>query len=254
MFNADNPDGLAFVALVDIPMGEQISFTDNGWISSTNFLFTTGRFRSGEGVLTWEATTDIAAGTVIEIEDSVADIGTVIGGTALALSSSGDQIFAFTGSFDDPTLLFGINFQSSSWQTGSPGASDSNEPSDEDLPAFARVAIAEVDNAIFDGIKSGTRQQLLEAIVDPDSWSGDNSNRFDKPADFTVIGGTPVSSPSASPTMSSAPSPETIQVRLSSGCYEFLSLLMSMESALLLSTNTSVNIFPPSPLGSACCR
>jgi len=46
--NADNPDEFTFVALVDIAAGEEIRFTDNGWLSST----TPESFRAGEGYLT----------------------------------------------------------------------------------------------------------------------------------------------------------------------------------------------------------
>ena len=46
--NADTNKTFAFVSLVDIPAGEVIKFTDNGWLSA-------GGFRTGEGILTWTA-------------------------------------------------------------------------------------------------------------------------------------------------------------------------------------------------------
>ena len=77
-YNFDNPDNFAFVALVDIPNGEVIHFTDNGWMSS-------GSFRSGEGTDSWTSP-GINCGDIIVLN------------TSLGLAVSGDQILAFQGS------------------------------------------------------------------------------------------------------------------------------------------------------------
>ena len=78
-FNFDDPDELAFVLLRNIGSGTQISFTDNGWLSSN-------AFRTGEGVFTWTAPSDLAAGTVVKPAVS-----------GVAFSTSGDQILAYQG-------------------------------------------------------------------------------------------------------------------------------------------------------------
>ena len=46
-YNADGAEIIKFLALKDIPAGEIIYFTDNGWQSPSN------TFRTGEGTHTW---------------------------------------------------------------------------------------------------------------------------------------------------------------------------------------------------------
>jgi len=62
-FQADNPDAFAFVALVDIPTGTEVLFTDNG-------VRLNGEFRANEGILKWTAPEAIPAGTVIPAAQS----------------------------------------------------------------------------------------------------------------------------------------------------------------------------------------
>ncbi|MDJ0598379.1 MAG: hypothetical protein QNJ37_06020 [Crocosphaera sp.] len=95
-FNFDNPDEFAFVTLVDITAGTEIKFTDNGWQAA-------GSFRATEGTFTWTASTDIAAGTVINPSIS-----------SVLFSTSGDQIIAYQGEDSNPTFI------SASEKTASP--------------------------------------------------------------------------------------------------------------------------------------
>ncbi len=116
-FTAIQSDGttkFSFIALVPIPQGTRIYFTDAGWVSGTN-----NGFRDGpEGILFWSASTNIAAGTIISYEGTNTNgffaasaggpivINTVTSGTgesiltesliaAPSLSTNGDQIIAF---------------------------------------------------------------------------------------------------------------------------------------------------------------
>ena len=159
-FNFDNPDEFAFVTLVDIVAGTEINFTDNGWQAN-------GTFRDTEGTFTWTAGTDIAPGTVINPTVS-----------SVAFSASGDQIIAYQGDSSNPTFIYALNSE------GNPGVwqSDATSSNTSALPTGlvngeTAVALDEVDNAVYTGITSGTKQELLAAISDQSNWSGDNSNR-----------------------------------------------------------------------------
>ncbi|MDJ0662853.1 MAG: lamin tail domain-containing protein [Crocosphaera sp.] len=173
-FNFDNPDEFAFVTLVDIVAGTEISFTDNGWQAN-------GTFRDTEGTFTWTAGTDIAAGTVINPTVS-----------SVAFSASGDQIIAYQGDSNNPTFIYALNSE------GNPGVwqSDATSSNTSALPTGlvngeTAVALDEIDNAVYTGITSGTKEELLAAISDQSNWSGDNSNRQTMPTNsFTVSGGT----------------------------------------------------------------
>jgi hypothetical protein len=58
-FNADEPDDLAFVALVDIPANTRIYFCDANWNGTA--------FPSGEGDFSWSHNAVVPAGTVITL-------------------------------------------------------------------------------------------------------------------------------------------------------------------------------------------
>lgn len=167
-FNFDDPDELAFVLLKDIGSGTEIKFTDNGWQSS-------GSFRSTEGIFAWTASTDLTAGTVINPAVS-----------SVAFSASGDQILAYQGDDSNPSFIYGLNSEGSSWQSD---ATDSNTSA---LPigltnGTSAIALNEIDNAIYTGITSGTQAELLAAIADTANWSGSNSSRQTLPSSsFTV--------------------------------------------------------------------
>lgn len=69
VFNADGGDDFGFVALVPIPEGTEIRFTDNEWNGQP--LATTGVFNTGEGFLKWTAPAGgVPVGTVVVISDA----------------------------------------------------------------------------------------------------------------------------------------------------------------------------------------
>jgi hypothetical protein len=101
-------DGFAFVPWVDLQAGTVIKFTDDSYNSAASAT-SAGNIRDQEQLVTWTASTAVAAGTVIKIEGNaidptmVANTGTVTvtnaNGTStssLVLSST-DEIFAFQG-------------------------------------------------------------------------------------------------------------------------------------------------------------
>ena len=158
MFNFDNPDAFAFVALADIAAGEQIKFTDNGWTSG-------GGFRSNEGTMTYTTPSGgLTAGQVVEPPVS-----------SVAFAASGDQILAYQGS---TSFVAAINSEGSGvWQSSATDSNTSALPSGL-VNGTTAVAVNEVDNARYTGTLSGTREELLAAINNKDNWEGDNSNRY----------------------------------------------------------------------------
>jgi len=154
-FNANAPDNFAFVSWVALQNDTYIKFTDNAFLS-TGSANATNNGRGGESFVIWRNNTGvtIAAGTVIKIEALTTTLGVATGGSTAgmdALSSSGDQIFAYQGSATsgtspdwstntnpttfNGTILYGLTFQGSgsatTWiSTGTPSSNTSYRPSE----------------------------------------------------------------------------------------------------------------------------
>jgi HYR domain/Secretion system C-terminal sorting domain len=112
-------DDFSFVLLKNIGAGTVINFTDNGWLS-------TNVFRTGEQTVTWTAPAGgLFAGTEITISALTATksgggaAGTVTG-TTLSLSTTGDQILAYTGTVGAPTFISAIHMNVYNAATGDP--------------------------------------------------------------------------------------------------------------------------------------
>ena len=170
-FNFDNPDELAFVLLENISSGTQIKFTDKGWQISNEF-------RNSEGIYTWIADQDYQAGTVIN---------TLAAG--VAFSSSGDQIIAYQ---ENLNLIYALNSEGNGWQNDATSSNTSTLPHGL-INGETAIALPEIDNAIYGGITTGTKTELLTAISNPLNWSGDNSQRqtFEQMPIFNVINNAP---------------------------------------------------------------
>lgn len=102
-FNADGDDNLAFVALAPITAGVEIHFTDNEWTGSA--------FNTGESGFTWTASGDIAAGTIVTIDNVsttvTSNLGTVVffDATNKGISNSDEILYAYQGSTEVPTVF-----------------------------------------------------------------------------------------------------------------------------------------------------
>jgi len=158
MFNFDDPDAFAFVALADIAAGEEIKFTDNGWTSG-------GSFRPNEGIMSYTVPAGgLSAGEVVE--PSVSGVN---------LSASGDQILAYQGT---ASFVAAVNSEGAGvWQSDATNSNTSALPTGL-VDGTTAVALAEVDNARYSGTLSGTREELLAAINNKDNWEGSDSTRF----------------------------------------------------------------------------
>ncbi len=186
-YNTAGMDSFAWVALRDMPQGTVIHFTSssvsNGWFRWGDHL---GR-AVAPGPLTWTSTNLVKAGSVISWISGTQkcwSVGSLSGG-APALSSSGDQIFAYTGMVasnsagrapwsGDPAqalMLYGLNFANEGWDnvTGG-GANTSFIPPGLSIEARTAVHAGNQRNAFYAGPCSGTVSRLLSAISNSSNW------------------------------------------------------------------------------------
>ncbi len=175
-YNSVDPDRFAFVLLEDVETGTEIKFTDNGWTADDTF-------RATEGILLWTASLDRSAGEVIVYqfggEFSSFDEG-------FALNQSGDQILAYQASETDPVFIYAVNDQgSAAWQADTTSSNDSALPPGLTNGTTA-VALNEDESGIYTGITSGTKQELLAAISDPNNWTMSSTSQTMPTGPFDV--------------------------------------------------------------------
>ncbi len=159
-FNSNTPDNFSFVTWVDLVPNTIIKFTDNGFLSTSSST-TTNNGRGGENFVTWTNSSgnNVAAGTVIKIEDGASPSVGSVSQTLNGISASGDQIFAYQGSGagtsasnsdwgtnTNPstvagTMLFGLTFPANWISTGSASSNTSYLPSDLNV-SNGNIAIA----------------------------------------------------------------------------------------------------------------
>ena len=116
-------DTVTLVTTADIPAGTVIKITDRGWDNSTG-AFTTGT--TGDGVITWTVSSEIAAGTVLELfvggSDQTTTLQNLTANTNLSADIAetghtvtdpfllnGDQIFIYEGDDSNPRFVSGFN-------------------------------------------------------------------------------------------------------------------------------------------------
>lgn len=120
-YNSTDPDGWSFVTWIDLPGSTVLRFTDNGFLNAGQSSTAANNFRGTEGHVTWTApASGLRAGSVVTITLSplATSDGTVVAPTAPNLSTSGEQLFIYTGPIPpnaNPTtftgnIIYGINF------------------------------------------------------------------------------------------------------------------------------------------------
>jgi len=171
-FLPGGPDGFSFVLLTDIENTTQIQFTDQGWIS-------TGGFRvKEEGIITWEATSDLSCGTEIIINydtagtEYIANIGvsteTDIG---FILDSGGDQLLAYqgTGNMNTPTFIYAINFDSTGWSNAIDG--DTSALPTGLIDGTNAVNLGETNSAQYNCVVLANPSLILAAVSTNTLWN-----------------------------------------------------------------------------------
>ena len=209
MLNLDaSPMTWSWVPLVDISSGTVIYFTDNGWNGYTGgFVYDQATLAANnDDLLTFTATSTIPKGTVITFNGSAfsPSYGTISWlGVASPSSPSGDQMFAYQGSFSSPTFIAGIHsdYNSSIYDATTKWANNNENTSYLGL-AYSSLpsgltngtnavslfpGITESDNAKYTGsTTSGTKTELLAAINNYSNWSNDNTTPYTWTGNFTV--------------------------------------------------------------------
>ncbi|MGV3764656.1 MAG: T9SS type A sorting domain-containing protein [Chitinophagaceae bacterium] len=207
--NADAPKDFSWVALVNIAAGTEIFFTEDGWNGTAFYPAIT------EAHILWTSPIGgITAGTVVNIAETVtANTFTCSHGTAVLASTStdtwdfstaGDQILAYTGTVQNPTLFIAgitVDYNSLTYNATTMWSTNglSNITSSALPPGLTNgvnaIAVinanngTELDNNRYNcTITSGTKSQLLAAINNYTNWEGHNTTTYTSCAtSFTVI-------------------------------------------------------------------
>lgn len=196
-FVALNSDGMiddfSFVLLKDVTAGTEIKFTDQGWIDGFGFNNTTGDF----GHFIWTANSSLSIGTIVTIitdngnSTPVATTGTCVGNTML-ISSIGDQILAFQGTFDiNANFIAGIHYNlvggttsGANWDGNSTSNSTSALPNtlingDTAIWVYNTSLNTEMDNMIYNcSVTSGDASVVRAAINNVNNWSYNTNSVF----------------------------------------------------------------------------
>jgi len=181
-----NNDSFGFLPLLDLPTGTQIKFTDNGWRNN-------GTFRTGEGILTWRATSCVPAGTIIRwvgTNTPQVTVGAIVQTNgSFEPNIQGEQVLAYQGPETNPVFLYAL----ASHTTGVWDA-DSLDSHSSALPTgltngYTAVVIYELNNVVLNTNQltiSGDRNAILTFIGSTNNWIGSDSEVFDLLAyDFT---------------------------------------------------------------------
>lgn len=179
---SDNPDKVVLVALDDISPGTELYLTDNAWTG-------TG-FRNNEGVLKLVVPSEgIQKGMLFGYHDSsllglkYADEWSIESGS-FQLSTAGDNIFVYTLRPDNSILFLSALLNTGSdWlspeETNYLNSRTSVLPSELSSSSSYHNAVItfnrHFDNYDYVGTRLGTREELLQAISNPNNWYGVNS-------------------------------------------------------------------------------
>lgn len=200
-------DFFSFIIWKAIDATTKISFTDHGYNGGV-------LYNDAEGALEWTSGTSMPAGTVVSVnklssqnsftstKGSIAPVS--LPGSSLtnfSLASSGDQIFAFQGTFSDVgdpdggritgTLLHAFQADNTGWDL-SPvadiGPNSSMVPSG--ASNFVMTLGGEVDNGFYSGTRTFTSVAAAQAAVgNIANWTlNDTENTFvANDSNFTIV-------------------------------------------------------------------
>lgn len=179
-YNADEDD-FAFAILRDINAGTSISFTEMGW-------FAFGGFRPGENTFTFEFSQAYECGSEFIVYDLpqlvVQDVsgeiaGTIVSGDFLALSTSGDQIFAYQGGVptagNESGFLAAIQMNGD-WDADATNTNESALPSVFTNGENAIAIIPKAQNAKYNcSTTSAPEGQLASVLNTASLWDASDS-------------------------------------------------------------------------------
>jgi len=180
-YNGDGNDNIAFVVLEEITAGTDIHFADQTW-DGTSFAAT-------ETFWTWTATSTVAAGTIVRIDNFfsgtlTADVGSVAftDATGRGLSASFETIYAYIGTPSVPTTFLAA-IATKNFNSTADGGVLTNTGLIEGQTALSLNDNGGVDIGAFTGGRGDqvTFADYLPIINNPANWTtqdaaGDQSN------------------------------------------------------------------------------
>ncbi|OFX22228.1 MAG: hypothetical protein A2033_07040 [Bacteroidetes bacterium GWA2_31_9] len=213
-YRYDAEDGFSFVVLKSFTDSVKIKFTDNAWGGSS--------LATNESTITWTApATGINAGTVVTIQNNTGvDVGTV-SGTFSGLSTTGDNIFAFTGDVSNPTFIFGLS--TLPWlTTGAVNTNNSYLPSNLTNGVNAIAFSTENDNGFYNVTPiSGATSTILASICNESNWLFDDdgiTNPFQLSSFWSITVGKNMISNTQNTSIYPIPSNDKIFIDNINGC------------------------------------
>lgn len=217
-FNSDSsPDEMVILSLAEIPANETIYISDYRWLSSGAFDAT----GITEGAITWNTTSAIPAGTILNITFSsngspiiggnLTDYGTVSAtgwtSTNSATTAGGDNWFIYQGT-SSSTVPANWIFAWNNWSTNTHGANSwmsTGNPSSTTsyLPSAFTNGVNSIalsgttssggshyDNMVYNGTESGNKATILTAICNIANWNGSETVTQDLSVGGTNFSGT----------------------------------------------------------------
>ncbi|MEE9303193.1 MAG: hypothetical protein V3U84_05345, partial [Thiotrichaceae bacterium] len=185
----DDTDQLTWVPLVDLPAGEVINFTDNGWNTITNTWASSGGL-NGEGSIQFTVpdggiTAGSAQTVVFQSEGAnysdITSPGNAISGVN-GFSTTGDQLTIWQGTTASPVLIFQINLDANLYVFDASRANASNPTALASGLTVGTTAVAvgagansgdEVDGAYYSGAAlSGAKAAILALVANNTNWTG----------------------------------------------------------------------------------
>ena len=175
--NADGDKIFDVLLLKEIAAGTVICFTDDAWMNATQ------QFRGSEGIMSYTASSGMAAGSVISCPGTAGGNGFVKVSGSFNLSGSGDNIIVFQGSADDPFFLYGTGWARGStvWEYSESSASyRSDIPPGLSVSDYTIASLGTNDNYCYSSssVTTGTPDELLSSIATPANWNSDNATAF----------------------------------------------------------------------------
>lgn len=190
-FSSDAPDQFSFVNWVIIPIGAELSFTDNAWDGSS--------LLTNENTVLWQNSTGspIAPGTVVVVTDPGSgtgspDLGTVVSGNLSGISASNDNIFIYEGSASCPNFIFG--FTNAPWiSVGVPTTTNSYLPAALNVANGNLAMASTLDNWEYSAPRNdqATIAAYKPLVNNTANWTGNDANFTLSSTDFTVASATP---------------------------------------------------------------
>jgi len=227
-YNFKDPDQFSFVFLHEAEPGTIIYFTDSGYDEAKN------GFREGEGIVTYTVpASGHKIGDVVTYPDN-GNFKTQGVSGFFGLSTLGDQIFIYQGTFTNPIFIFGLNVYNGSWQTTNITNNNSSLPPGL-IDGYTAIAFTgKMINARFNCMNTlgWSKDQFLKSLAMEHNWDGSQSNRYTLPDKLCTYTALPIHHPAIHQPLPD-PTPELI---FSSG-YSYIEVC-TMDGKQLFTTNS----------------